>query len=255
MTERHDTPAPHVHAHWLGERFPLITAHPAGADQHVQPHIQRAWADAVAQNPALHDGPIWSVTTALPSAITVRPDRYMRLTAQQDPAVGDLGVRQLGVKGFITAVTTGGQPAVLIAQRGWRVRTYPGAWECAPAGGVDAHTPLSEHAVRAALAEEAAQELGLVIDPARPRLRAILHDHHARSVELVATFAWTGPAPDLAHDHPLPADRPAAWEYARARWLPFDEIGPFLAAASHRELTHPARWMLQHARALLDAEP
>jgi len=238
-----------IRAELLHGTFPSV-AHSTLAAPTWEEHHEKAWRGLCDANQRLHDGPIWAVSEATAARIAVRKGRYRELAVQDHPAIGDMGVRQLGVKGVSVAMGAGGEPCILIARRGWRVRTYANMWETAPAGGVGAHEPLSEAAASHALAEEARQELGINADPTIASLRfvAVLHDATARSVELVATLPWPGP---IDPHWSLPAEREEAWEYSAARWLPLSEVPTFLAATSAGELTPPARWILENARTLL----
>ncbi|MBY0396589.1 MAG: hypothetical protein K2X91_09000, partial [Thermoleophilia bacterium] len=129
---------------------PRLVTLPTPALDWPPPHEQ-AWARLCAQNPRLHDGPIWAVAHADAAEIAVYPDRYKRLSIQADPAVGDLGIRQLGVKGLSVAPGADGRPRLLLARRGPRVRTYPRLWETAPAGGVTLPGPLTHTSIIDAL--------------------------------------------------------------------------------------------------------
>ncbi len=238
-----------VRAELLHGTFPSVAqaqhAEPAWSDRH-----ERVWKALRAKNPRLHDGPIWTVADATAATITVAKARYKHLAVQHDPAIGDLGVRQLGVKGLTVAIDRAGEPRILIARRGWRVRTYANMWETAPAGGVDTGAPLTEQSVAESLAREAREELG--IDPAAslPSIRsvALIHDPAARSVELVAILPWPAQFDD---GWSLAPGREEAWEYTQARWLPRSEVNAFLQATSSAELTPPARWILKNAVQLM----
>lgn len=241
-------PAP-ARAELLHGTFPSVAQ-----AQHVEPpwedRHEQVWQALRSQNPRLHDGPIWTVADATAATITVGKARYKHLAVQQDPAIGDLGVRQLGVKAVTVALSRTGEPCLLIARRGWRVRTYANMWETAPAGGVDTGAPLTEQSVARSLIREAREELGINASASLPSIRfvALLPDPVAHSVELVALLPW--PAP-LDESWSLPPGREEAWEYTQARWIPRSELIRFLHATSAQELTPPARWILENAAQLI----
>lgn len=239
----------HVRAELLHGTFPSVAQ-----SQHVEApwddRHEQVWQTLRTQNPKLHDGPIWNVADATAATITVGKSRYKHLAVQQDPAIGDLGVRQLGVKGITIAMNRAGEPCILIARRGWRVRTYANMWETAPAGGVDTGAPLTEKSVAESLIREAREELGINAARSLPSIRfvALIHDPIAHSVELVAILPWPTPLDDAWS---LPPGREEAWEYTQARWIPRSELSEFLDATSSQELTPPARWMLENATQLM----
>jgi len=243
----HIQPGP-IRAELLHGTFPSVRI--AGA---FYPHfdaVQRnAWAELCDANPSLHDGPIWTVDDATAGQLTVRKARYRHLALQRHADMEDLGIRLLGVRG-ITVAMRAGEPHILIARRGWRVRIYPNMWETAPAGGVDAHADLSEQLAAQTLVNEARQELGVDAASSLSSVRfvALLHDPTAQSVELVAVLAWPVP---LDEDWRLPPHREEAWEYSAAKWVPLTRIPRLMSAASSSEIAPPARWVLQNARTLL----
>lgn len=238
-----------IQAELLHGTFPSVRIVQGDEHEWTDAH-QRSWLSLCSQNPRLHDGGIWSVISASAVEIVIRRDRYKRLAIQDDPSIGDLGVRQLGVKAVTVATDPQGRPCVLIAKRGWRVRTYPSAWETAPAGGIDPRTPLTEAAAADALAAEAREELGIDASASKASVRfvALLQDPFARSVELVAVFPWPV---RLQKDWSLPHTREEAWEYTRAQWLTIDQAASLLNASSKDEVTPPARWILSNLRTLL----
>lgn len=186
-----------------------------------------AWQKLCTENPALHDGPILSVRRVDPAsgAIVCAPDRYRRLAVQRDAAVGELGVRLLGIKGMVTGADRSGREHILLARRGPRVFAYPGLWEIGPAGGVDLPAPgrryIGPAELAAVLIREGREELGIDLDVARIELRAVVLDETARSVDLIAHCPW--PAPVSASAGFCQGGR-AGWECVDAAWLTRAEL-------------------------------
>jgi hypothetical protein len=252
MTSTPAIPAspPPIRAHRLSGRAPAFVTDapppPAWTDVHEQ-----AWRRLCALNPRLHDGPIWAVARASAASLTIHPGRYKQLAVQADAAIGDTGVRLLGVKGLMVATDRAGHQRVLLARRGPRVGVYPRLWETAPAGGVAAGEPPSAQVVLGALLAEGREELGVDAASAAPRARflAVIEDDLAHSVDLLVRLSWPGAAPETWS---LPPAREARWEYAESRWITTDDARDLLAhASSAAELTPPTRWVLEHLPELL----
>lgn len=252
MTSTPAIPPSPIRAHRLSGRAPVFVTQGPTPSVWTEAHAQ-AWRRLCALNPRLHDGPIWAVARADAASLTIQPGRYQQLAVQADPAIGDSGVRLLGVKGLVVATDRAGRPRVLMARRGPRVSVYPRLWETAPAGGVAATTALTDAAVLDALIAEAREELGVDASNVAPRARflAVIEDDAAHSVDLVIQLPWPGFTPE---DWSLPPAREARWEYAESRWVPLDETDRLLEPSRRDELSPPTRWILQHARDLLADE-
>jgi isopentenyldiphosphate isomerase len=234
----------------LDGKPPRFVTEPAPQFEWTDQH-EKVWTRLCAANPRLHDGPIWSVSRANSSEVVVHADRYKRLAVQSDESIGNLGVRQLGVKGLTVSADQAGAQRVLIARRGWRVRTYPCEWEIAPAGGVGAGVPLSVESVLSALGAEAREELGITVDASSSAARfiAVIEDDTASSVEIIVRLFWPAPF-DAAWK--MPESREAAWEYSAAKWLTSDDVWFTLDDRSGEPLTPPTRWVLQSLKRLLE---
>lgn len=224
----------------LNGRFPRIEISPPPNAPWTDAHEQ-VWQRACAANPRLHDGPIWSATSADADRITVQLDRYKRLTIQSDPTIGDLGIRHIGVKGLMTAPDERGPARILLARRGPHTRAYPNLWEIAPAGGVEAVAGerLSGDSIIATLIQEAREELAIDASPSSAAASPFLlvRDELARSIVFMLHLPW----PDLFD----PAWRlPQTWEYTDSRWLTYDEARQWLHA-SPQQITPPARAALE----------
>ncbi len=158
--------------------------------------IECRWTVARAANPRLRDGEVLSVLAidAAGGTISATRSSYKRLVVQDGTL--DLGVRMLGVKGLIVGQDHKGEEHVLMARRGMGTRVYGGMWEIAPAGGVGVPPPgveeLGTDALRRALAEEAAEELGITLDASGAMPVAVVEDAVARSVEVIVRLEWPG---------------------------------------------------------------
>ncbi|HYC99942.1 MAG TPA: hypothetical protein VEB22_01845 [Phycisphaerales bacterium] len=229
---------PGVRVHELAGRFPPITTISSPELPWPAEH-QRAWERLCAASPKLHDGPIWAVKHASASGLTVTLDRYKRLAVQVDPAVGDLGIRHVGVKGLTTAIDAAGVTRTLLARRGVHTRAYPNLWEIAPAGGVEGNVPLTPASIVQTLIQEADEELGIEAGSSASAVRPmlLLEDENARSVVLIARLPWPGL---FDPRWTLPSTGPTAWEYSAARWLTDDALIEWLVETPET-LTPPTR--------------
>ncbi len=217
-----------------------------------------AWTSARADNPALHDGPVWSVSAVTPDAsdslrISLRPDRYWRV-ALGERAETDDPVRLMGVKGFIVGQDRQAHPHVLIARRAPWVRVYANQWEVCPAGGVDrglrqpsaaigaTRSPTGDHhAIRGplpavileTLATELSEELGL--DRAErlcdERVLAVALDDHACSLDVIVGATWRGvvdPRRGLCVSGSCGRGGAGESEYSDLAWVARDELPDFV---------------------------
>lgn len=195
-----------------------------------------AWAQMCAENDRLHDGPILAVRSidGAASTITCARSRYRELALQHHPAVGDRGVRMLGVKGLITGRDRAGREHVLIARRGPQTRIYGGLWELCPGGGVDVPadaSTISHDDLARTVVHEAEQEMGVKLAAAdcRPPA-ALVQDDTAFSLDLIVPVAWPG---TVDPRRGLCAADGCEWEYLDAAWLALQEVGAFAAANCH----------------------
>jgi hypothetical protein len=233
----------------LDPRAPIsIMVHDAptpSVSTELQQRIDQAWADQRAANPSLFDGPILSVSSidARSGTITCVCERFARLMVQSDPAVGDLGVRLLGIKAIVRGRDTHQREHVLLARRGREVRVYPGLWEIGPAGGVDiaGSGTFTHDALTRTLIDEAHEELALELTPeqiAPPAL--IVHDELALCHDLIAPVTWSKP---INPRWTLCASAACAnSEYLDACWVPIDELPGFMRDHAHAisPVTHVA---------------
>ncbi len=211
-------------------RFP---AHVQRVDVSVQPfrqppddeRVDAAWEKLRQQNPRLFGGGIYNVLAvdADRGRITAAYDLYKRLVVQPDV---ETGVNQLSVSALATAPGAGGQPCVLIGQRGQQTRIYGGMWQLCPAGGVEPPdnpadlADIGHDKIRADLAREFTEEVGLDLGdlPARPL--AVVHDRIARSYDIVLRV-------EFAAAQPLRPQHGSGWEHLDLRWLPIAEVPAF----------------------------
>jgi len=138
------------------------------------------WAELCQGNPAYFDGDILHV-------LGVHRNGYGGATIQVAPtsfrfhAVGDLGIRPLGVKGICVQ-----NDLFLCGFRGDQVGTYPSMWEFAPSGMVEPHEP-PEIVIQRELTEETT-----MLSQTPPIAIAILNDEEARTWEIVYRLEATG---------------------------------------------------------------
>lgn len=216
-----------------------------GPHSYSAEHEQR-WNALRESNPRVFDGPILAVDAidAGASLIRARRERYKRLAVQDHPAPGPDAVWLLGVKGWITARDASGREHVLIARRGVQTRIYHGLWECAPAGGVDPPSPavseLSTDSLAQTLVTEAAEELGIELDPRGARVLAVCRDLVAGSDDIViaielARIIDPRRPPSCARAH-------SGWEYSDTAWLARADARSFDRATT---LVPPTRAILR----------
>jgi 8-oxo-dGTP pyrophosphatase MutT (NUDIX family) len=206
-----------------------------GAAPALPPGGEQAWREMCDANPRLFDGAIYRTLPADAQGghLRVALDSYQRLAIQDHPAVGDLGVRLLGVKAVITGEDAAGRAHVLIARRHPHTRSYGGMWEVAPGGSVGpgdvSPAALSEPGLLAHLAREAEEELG--VDLVRSTAHGerglwLLKDEAARSVDVVFHRAWRG-AIDPRGAACRREDRD--WEYVDTAWLALADLPAFVS--------------------------
>jgi 8-oxo-dGTP pyrophosphatase MutT (NUDIX family) len=217
---------------------------------------QQRWDLLCARNPALFDGPIYTVTRlelgggiALPGDATGgRAPEHEAAGApigrKPDATAGELRCRRsryheillrrpgddvqlLSVTGLLLCAGR-----VLLGQRGGRLRSYPGMWEIGPAGGLDPAGDRSELGlsdVQAALQSEIREEIGLDLDVRAARLIGVCSDEAARSLDIVMRVDLGGPLPLLRHGE--------GWEYQDAGWVPVEQLPAFVR---ERQLIAPS---------------
>ncbi|MCW5764919.1 MAG: hypothetical protein KIT68_02955 [Phycisphaeraceae bacterium] len=210
---------------------PRLRIEPAGE---VEPEwtgaAQVAWEAMCGANARLHDGPILSVRWFEPASGrgACVPERYRRLAVQAHPAVGDLGVRLLGVKGLIEGRDGGGALRVLLARRSAQTLMYPGQWEIAPGGGVPVPragvSEVGAEHLGAALSAEASEELHVEIGAGGPDWCAVVYDERARSVDLIGRESWPG---GVVTDRAGVCRVGGGWEYVDAWWATPEEAMRF----------------------------
>lgn len=210
-----------------------------------------AWTQARASNPALHDGPIWSVDSAAVEPhsvleVVLRPDRYWRLAlGAREPEVA--AVRLLGVKACIVGNDRNSEPHVLIARRAHWVRAYPGQWEICPAGGVDCGPDLLRGerppaggtasglptAILRTLDREMREELALeradrLMDE---QVIAAAFDDHAASLDAIIGATWRGvvdPRRGLCDSSACGPGGAGESEYSDLAWVARDDLPGFV---------------------------
>ncbi len=201
---------------------------------------ERRWAELLAENPRHFDGPILAIESFDPETNTIRARRegYKRLAVQ--PEV-ETGVRILSVTGLITALDERGRPCVLLARRSDATRIHGGLWELAPSGGIDppgnVSSSFSLEDIRAQLASEMREELGLILEEAGAEPIALVADGPGLSVDIVLRMNTNAPITDLS------PSIEQTWEYTALRWVPLGEASS-LATRDTGELIPSTRDLL-----------
>lgn len=209
-----------VHADVRVEVSPSPARLPGSTPDEIE-HIERHWSSLAEANPRLYNGPVLSVVSIdlELGVIHGRRDDFKRLLAQPRVATG---VRLLAVTGVVIASDTRGTPHALLARRGEKTRIYPGMWELAPCGGVSPPHPsdpvIAMEGLRAAVHEEASEELNLSMDVGR--CVGLVRDRVAFSDDLV----FECDAGDL--DRVRETLR-TSWECPEVAWVALDEIEVF----------------------------
>ncbi len=131
------------------------------------------WVALCQENPASFDGDILHVlgihrNGSGGATVQVAPTSY------RFHAIGDLGIRPLGVKGICKQ-----NDMFLCGFRGQQVGTYPCMWEFAPSGMVEPSEP-PEKVIQRELTEETT-----MLSTTPPIAIAILKDEEARTWEIV----------------------------------------------------------------------
>jgi len=198
--------------------------------------MERRWASLSSQNSRLFNGRILAFleADATGQRLTARVERYKRMATQ---TIDGDAMTQLGVTGIVTAPGPDGSRRVLLGKRSADTHVYPGRWELAPSGGVDAPEPgvarLSIADIRRQLERELVEETGvepggLTMDPV-----ALCHDPGAPSMDVVFRI-------DL---DALPA-RHATWEFDELVWFEVDGLGEAMASRGV-EPTDPSAALLR----------
>lgn len=184
--------------------------------------MEARWASLAAQNPRLFDGRILAFLEADAGAgrISARVERYKRMATQ---TIDDAAMTQLGVTGIVTAPGADGARRVLLGRRSADTHVYPGRWELAPSGGVDAPRPgvstLSIADIRGQLERELIEETGVDAAGLLMVPIALCRDPGAPSMDVVFRI-------DL---DALPA-RHATWEFDELVWFEIDRLDEALEA-------------------------
>lgn len=170
----------------------------------VESAVAQAWNAACAERPGLFNGQVLSAVGLKHATLRVRPVEYRWYVAQREHASlrALLDVQPVGVSGLV--FTTDG--CVLLGRRAADVTQYPGFWEAAPSGSLDARSIVGateeegaealdvEACVRSELYEEAGlmgDDVGVV------RAEALLFDDAERTYDIAHVIELTMPSPLL----------------------------------------------------------
>lgn len=191
------------------------------------------WSELCAHNPRLFDGRILAFVDydSRANVVHARTESFKRMAVQPDVPTG---VTQFGVTGLLTSGQGDGR-RVLLGQRGRETFLYPGRWELAPSGGVDAPREgvreLSIEDLRRQMEREVHEELAIVADGLHATPIALCHDRAAPSMDVIFAIQLDPGEQPTAHD----------WEYADVCWMPLRDAG---AALSDLDAIEPSRAVL-----------
>lgn len=134
---------------------------PPPLSSEVDRAVDDVWHRCIRERPTLHDGEVFSVASVAATRVTGWFVPYRRFVAQRaDASLAEhLAVAPLAVTGR-TVIADG---RLVVAKRSRRVTQDPGAWELAPAGGVDRSARRGDGRIDlgAALRGELREELGV----------------------------------------------------------------------------------------------
>ncbi len=138
-----------------------VGAAPAPPSAEVLRAVDRVWAAARRETPALFNGRVFSADVVTADRIIGHWTEYRFVLAQiREPALRNrLRIRSLAVSGLLHT------PDGIVLGRRSRGSVYqPGLWQCAPAGSVEQRDAVGAVDLAAQLAAELHEELG--IEPA-----------------------------------------------------------------------------------------
>lgn len=187
--------------------------------------IRASWQTAQSENPRLFDGPILAVRSVDVASghVIARLDRFAHVVCQ--PGGRSVPTTILSVTGVVEAGDHD-SPRMLLARRGAQTRSYPGMWEFAPAGGLEASASpasLDLEGVMRTLRTELREEVGVVSPLCDARAIGLVFDPRARSLDVIVRARIEGEPP------PLRTGGEHAWECADARWIDAAELDRMLA--------------------------
>lgn len=203
----------------------------------VADRIAAIWRAAQSEQPALHNGRIYSLVEATRERLTAHALEYRLLVAQRRaPEMASvLAVRPIGVTGLLT-----GPDGLVLGRRAKHVAADADLWEPAPAGSLARPEPAEQ------ILEELAEELGLDRSKVRPpQPLGLVEDATSRVVDIVFRIE-TDLNAEALH---------TAWrkhgsdEYAEIRIVPPADLARFLAE-HHGQLLRVLEPMLRLGRFL-----
>ena len=216
----------------------LIVDIEAASPLATSPELEAQWQALCALNPRLFNGRILVFIHAdlAHTRLRVRVDEYKHRATQNSTGVR---LTQFGVTGVLIAPGAGGHPSVLLGRRSAQTHIYPGQWELAPSGGVDAPPPGTSTLViadiRRQLERELVEETGVDVVGLTPVPVALCHDPNGPSMDVIFRI-------DLDQQ---PSEH-ATWEYDDLVWVGLESLAQDLVEQKI-ELIPPSgavlRWM------------
>lgn len=189
-------------------------------DARTEAAVEARWADLVASNPRMFNGPLLSVAGAdlASGAVECVRDDFKHLAVQDRVRTG---VEILAVSGVLVARDRAGREHVMLGKRGVQTRVYGGLWELGPSGGM----PLPREGVSELglddfvehLREETREEAGIEIGGAFCTCAGFCRDFVARSLDVMVRVELRERVEEVA-------SRARDWEYEDVRWVAVDEV-------------------------------
>jgi hypothetical protein len=163
--------------------------------------VESHWQEAVASNPMLFNGAVFSADTVTPSLITGHLTEFRRIVAQiRDPGLYEhLEVRPISLSGVLVCTEQSGSDVSSGFMLGRRSRNsifQASVWQLAPAGCLDDKATIRDHDIdwRRQLLSELAEELGMPADAVEiigPIHLVEYPGHHAIEIGIPLECHWT----------------------------------------------------------------
>jgi 8-oxo-dGTP pyrophosphatase MutT (NUDIX family) len=180
-----------IECHRLTGLLTLTDAGPLVLPADLERKVKDLWAEALARNPALFDGPILLAAASGENGLILRQARYRHmLAARRDESVKiAIGGRPLAVSGLLSC-----RDGLLFGQRSAEVSQDPGHWELVPSGGVERPD------LAAQILKELEEEIGLTADQVTVGAPlGLIADEEVIDVVLPLTTALSAQAIDQIH--------------------------------------------------------
>lgn len=210
--------------------------------------IESHWQKALATNPLLFNGAVFSADTATPSLITGHLTEFRRVVAQMsDPGLYEhLGLRPISVSGVLVCKehSRGDVSCVgfMLGRRSHNSIFQSSVWQLTPAGCLDDKARIRDNEIdwRRQLLFELAEELGLPADAVEiiPPIHLVEYPgHHAIEISIPLKCHWSSEAIFRTHR------RRGNDEYEELRVIKAENVSDTINRSGGR-LSPPARILL-----------